>query len=117
MTESIDKDKKKKPNFKRQGSHKKKTKKSWRTPRGMNSKQRKGKKETPSIPKIGYRQPKDIRGLHPSGYRDKLIHNTKELEELDPEKDAVRISSSVGKRKRNKIIEKAEEKDLKILNK
>lgn len=117
MAEQIDKEKKKKPTFKPQGTHHKRVKNSWRKPRGIDSKQRKGKKETPKTPKIGYRQPKKIRGLHPSGYTDNLIYNTKELKELNPEKDAVRIAATVGKKKRKKIIEKAEEKNLKIINK
>lgn len=117
MPESIDKDKRKKPKFQRQGTHRKKIKNSWRRPRGIDSKQRAEKKECPSIPKIGYRQPKEIRGLHPSGYTDNLIHNTKELEDLDSGEDAVRIASKVGKKKRQNIIEEAEEKNFKILNK
>lgn len=109
--------KKKKPNFKRQRTRYKKIKENWRKPRGMNSKQKKGKKETPKMPTVGYRQPREIRGLHPSGYEDKLIHNPKQIEELDSEKHAVRIAGSVGRRKREKIIEKAEKENFKIINK
>lgn len=109
-------EKREKPNFRTQGASHRKIKRGWRRPKGMNSKQRKGKRETPKRPKIGYRQPKKVRGLHPSGYTDNLIHNTKELEKLDPEKDAVRIASKVSRRKREKIIEKAKSKEMKILN-
>lgn len=109
--------KRKKPSFKRQGTQYGKIKDNWRKPRGRNSKQQKGWRGTPKKPNIGYRQPKEIRGLHPSGYKDILIHSPKEIEELNPEEDAVRIASSVGKKKRSQIIEKAEEKGLKILNK
>ncbi len=109
--------KRKKPKFKRQRTRYKKLKENWRRPRGMNSKQRKGKKETPKKPSIGYGQPREIRGLHPSGYEDKLIHNPNQIEKLNPEKHAIRIAGSVGKRKKEKIIEKAEDKNFKIINK
>ncbi len=117
MTESINQKKRKKPNFRSPGAnHKKIKKRGWRNPRGIDSKQRKGKRETPKRPNIGYRQPKKIRGLHPSGYTDNLVHNTNELEKLDKEKDAVRIASTVSKKKRETIIEKAKKQELKILN-
>ncbi len=120
MTEenkNVTRKKRKKPSFRRQRTRYTKLKDNWRKPRGTHSKQRKGKREAPKKPNIGYRQPKEIRGLPPTGYEDKLIHNPKELEELNPEKHAVRIAGNVGKRKREKIIEKAESKNLKIINK
>ncbi len=115
--EKVGTKKRKKPKFKRQRGKYKKLGGRWRSPRGMHSKHRKEKREAPAKPKIGYRNPKEIRGLHPSGYEEKLIYNPKEIEKLNKEKHAVRIAGNVGKRKREKIIEKAESKDLKILNK
>lgn len=71
---------------------------------------------TPRLVKIGYRGPKKYRGLHPSGYREVLVHNPEELESIDPEAQAARIAASVGKRKRMLISEAAEEKGIKLLN-
>jgi large subunit ribosomal protein L32e len=68
------------------------------------------------MPTVGYRTPKETRGLHPSGYQDVLVSNLKELEGLDPEKEAGRISSKVGDRKRELILQKAKELGVKILN-
>ena len=65
---------------------------------------------------MGYRTPKKVRGYHPSGYIEKLIHNPKELDNINPKTDAIRIAHTVGKRKRMEIIRKAKEKGIKILN-
>ena len=70
------------------------------------------KKSWPAIVKIGYRGPKAVRGLHPSGYNDILIHNINGLKNLDPSNDAIRLSS-----KRLLIINEADKLGFKILNK
>ncbi|ADP77668.1 LSU ribosomal protein L32E [Methanothermus fervidus DSM 2088] len=88
----------------------------WRRPRGKDSKMRRKEKGKPPMPNIGYRSPKETRGLHPSGYEEVLIHNPKELEDLDAEKQAARISAKVGKRKKALILEKAKELGIKVLN-
>lgn len=102
---------------KRQNTHKnKRIKKSWRKPRGRHSKQRLKLKSAPQMPEAGLRTSKDIRGKHPSGYEDVLVHRPEDLEELDPETDAARISSKVGEKKKEMIVEKAEELEIKVLN-
>ena len=68
------------------------------------------------MPEAGLRTPKEERGLHPSGFEDVLVHRPEDLESLDPEDEAARIGSTVGGRKREMILEKAEELDVKILN-
>jgi large subunit ribosomal protein L32e len=106
-----------KPNFYRQDYHKKKrTPKSWRRPRGGLSKQRKGLKSRGPKVAAGFRTPKSIRGLHPSGFEDVLVHNTDDLEDVDPETQAVRIASGVGGRKRATIEEAADEAGIRVLN-
>lgn len=88
----------------------------WRKPKGKDNKMRKQKSGMPAIVKIGYRGPKVVRGLHPSGYTDNIIHNLIELAELDPKTDAARIAHTVGKRKRMEIIAKANQLGIKVLN-
>lgn len=106
-----------KKKFKRQGSSDyKRVGDKWRKPRGGDSKMRLEKKSKPPLVKIGYRKPKSERGIHPSGYREVLVHNSSDVEDVDPEEQAIRIASSVGRRKREKIIETVKEKDIKILN-
>ncbi len=89
----------------------------WRRPRGKTSKMRRYEAGKPDMPAIGYRTPRAIRNLHPSGYNDVLVHNMKELEALNPETEAARISASIGKRKKLMMLDKASELGIKVLNK
>jgi len=111
--------KKKKPHWHRQLSHhfKRIGKLGWRRPRGKDSKQKRKIASRGHRVEIGYRQDKRIRGLHPSGFREALVYNVHMLAGLDNKTTAVRIGSSVGKRKRTDIVKKAGEMKLKMLNK
>lgn len=103
--------------FDRQNSHKfGRVPSSWRKARGKHSNVRLEKKYAKNKPKVGYRTPKEVRGLHPSGYEDILVHRPADLDELDSETQAARIGSSVGGRKREQILEKADEHDITVLN-
>ncbi|MDD5172098.1 MAG: eL32 family ribosomal protein [Candidatus ainarchaeum sp.] len=86
----------------------------WRKPRGTHNKKRIGFQWTGASPKVGYKNPESIRGLHSSGKREVLVNNTKELEGL---KDVlVRIAGGVGAKKRKVIAEKAKALNLRLLN-
>jgi large subunit ribosomal protein L32e len=89
---------------------------SWRKPKGNDNKMRLQLKGYPPIVKIGYRNPREIRGLHPSGLEPVIVDNEKAIETLDPTKHLVIISATTGLRKRQKLIEVAEKKGLKIAN-
>jgi large subunit ribosomal protein L32e len=89
----------------------------WRRPRGKTSKMRRYESGKPAMPAVGYGSPKETRGLHPSGFKDVLVCNMVDLEKLDPETEAGRISSTIGKRKKEMILDKASELGIKILNK
>ncbi len=67
-------------------------------------------------PKIGYRSKKEIRDIHPSGYKEIRVENVKDLEKVNVKENAIRIGSTVGKRKRNEIIKNANKKGIWILN-
>jgi large subunit ribosomal protein L32e len=88
----------------------------WRKPKGVDNHQRLSVKGWPHLVKIGYRVPKEVRYLHPSGYRDILVHNLKELEALSPDTDAARIAAGVGRRKRIEIALRARELGIRVLN-
>ncbi len=89
----------------------------WRRPRGKTSKMRRYEAGKPAMPSIGYGSPKIERGLHPSGFKDVLVKNMSELENLDPATEAGRISATIGKRKKEVMLSKASELGIKILNK
>ncbi|APX96318.1 50S ribosomal protein L32e [Natronorubrum daqingense] len=106
-----------KPQFNRQDYHmKKRTPESWRRPRGQLSKQRKGVKGKGPTVEAGFRTPTAVRGKHPSGFDEVYVENLDDLEGVDGDREAVRISSSVGGRKRERIEEEAEEQDVRVLN-
>lgn len=88
----------------------------WRKPKGKDNKMRLQVSGVPSIVKVGYRGPKISRGLHPSGYVDRLVWNVNEIEKLNPKSEAARISHTVGKLKKKQILSKAFELGIKVLN-
>jgi len=107
----------KKPKFLRQGSkYLVRIKKKWRKPRGRDSKLRQKEKSKGAWVNIGYRSPKKLRGLHPSGFKEMLIQNLNDVQKIDSKKQAGRIAHTIGKRKRQLILEKAKEMNIKILN-
>jgi len=89
---------------------------SWRRPRGLQSKQRMQKKAKGAHPTPGYGSPIAVRGLHPSGFEDILVHNPMEIEGLDASKQAIRIAGAVGMKKREQMQARATELGLRILN-
>ncbi len=88
----------------------------WRKPKGNDNKSRLQLKGYPPIVKVGYRTPKEVRGLHPSGLEPVIVHNVKELEKVDKNKHIVYIASSVGKRKRLEILKRAQELGIRVAN-
>jgi large subunit ribosomal protein L32e len=109
--------KKKKPDFVRSESWRyAKLKENWRRPRGLDHKMRRKIKGWPPTVSVGYKGPKGARGLHPSGYKEVLVHNAKEISNIDPKTEAARIAHTVGKKKRVQIIAAAKKKKVFILN-
>lgn len=107
----------KKPKFLRREHHRRKRlKEVWRRPRGSGSRQRLKKSYVLPMPEVGYRKPKAVRGLHPSGLIEFVVENPEALANLDPKKHILKISSRVGKKKKMEIVKRAVELGFKIAN-
>ena len=105
------------PRFVRQESWRyKRVAKSWRKPKGVDSKMRLSVKGWPRAVSVGYGGPRSVKGLHPSGLRDILVHSVAELEKLNPATDAARIGANLGGRKRAQLSLRAKELSIRILN-
>ena len=107
-----------KPSFRRSEwfRYKRLSRSGWRRPKGMDNSQRKNLKYRGSKVRIGFGKVSEARGLHPSGFKEVLVHNTLDLEEINPASEAARIGSTVGGRKREQIHLKADELGIRILN-
>jgi large subunit ribosomal protein L32e len=107
----------KRPRFRRQESWRYvRIKESWRRPRGIDSKMRIKKKGWPPSPGVGFRSPRAVRGLHPSGYEEVLVYNVGDLAAVNPETQAIRIAGKVGARKRAMILTEASKRGIRVLN-
>jgi Ribosomal protein L32E len=88
----------------------------WRKPKGIHSKMKRRLKRRAPMVDIGFRGPASVRGLHPSGFEEVLVHNVDGLENIDPKVQAVRIGGTVGTKKRIAIEDRAAELGIRVLN-
>ncbi|MFX0046980.1 MAG: 50S ribosomal protein L32e [Candidatus Hermodarchaeota archaeon] len=108
---------KKRPSFRRVESWRyKRVKNSWRKARGIDSQTRMKTKTGVKSPSVGYRGPKKVRGLHPSGYEEVRVHNINELKVLNNKKHAIKVSTKLGVKKRISVIDYAQSRGFKVLN-
>ncbi len=110
--------KKKQPAFRRQEwfRYRRLSKTGWRKPKGLQSSQRVNKKYRSPMARVGYRKIASVRGLHPSGFEEVMVHKPTDLDGIDPERQAVRIGARVGNRKRAQIHDRADDLGLRVLN-
>ena len=107
--------KSKKPEFNRHDSHKKKRLgTSWRKPRGIHNKLGAQVSAKGKLVRPGFGSPRAVKGFHPSGFREILVRNMADLQKA--EGYAVRMASTLGRKKRTEVEAKAAEMNLKILN-
>ncbi len=106
----------KKPEFKKQDSHKHdRLSDSWRQPKGGDSKLRKKRRGKRKMPSMGYSSPRKVSGLNKLGFEEVLTKNIKLLSSIDPKKQVVLVGR-VGKKKKIEIIKKCEEMKLTVAN-
>ncbi|MDP3734328.1 MAG: 50S ribosomal protein L32e [Nanoarchaeota archaeon] len=106
-----------KPNFVVKESHYVAgVKKRWRFPRGRHSKVRQEHNGRPALVTPGYGSPRAVRGLHPSGLEEVLVHNSMELLSLNPLHQGAVLSSGLGDRKKLSLLTLAHEKKIPVLN-
>lgn len=89
---------------------------SWRRPRGVTNKMRLKRRYRPRKVRIGFGKPAAVRGLHPSGFVERMIYNINDLQGMDPKKEAARIGGTVGTKKRQTIVTQADEMGIRVLN-
>ena len=106
----------KKPKFIRQDSVLKGLSNKWHKPKGLQSKLRLNKAGHRKKPSQGYRSPRKVRFLDSSGLKPKLIHNLKELENLDPKTESAIIFSKIGLRKKTELLNKSKELKIPLIN-
>lgn len=87
----------------------------WRKPRGIDIY---FNREDGLVPGTGYQVAREIRFVHPSGYRERLVNNMNELLSLEKKKQSVaaRLSHAIGKKKRAELLKKADELKIVVLN-
>jgi len=88
----------------------------WRKPKGVDNKIRRQDKGWPPLVRIGYRGPAEARGLHPSGHHEIIVYRPKDLDSLVPGTDVARIGGTVGAKKREGILQRANELGVRVLN-
>ena len=109
--------KKKRPSFRRVESWRHvRVKDPWRKARGIDSQTRMKTRSGVRSPGKGYRAPKKVRGIHPSGYEEVRVETIKDIENLNNKKHALKISSNLGAKKRMTLIDYSKRRGFKILN-
>ncbi|MDO8646977.1 MAG: eL32 family ribosomal protein [Candidatus Diapherotrites archaeon] len=85
----------------------------WRKPRGIDTKR---KKENGASPRPGYGSLAETKSIHPSGFKEVLVANPKQLAGVQKENTAVRILGTVGQKKRREIVKQANNLGIHVLN-
>jgi large subunit ribosomal protein L32e len=70
----------------------------------------------PPLVKIGFRGPRASRGLHPSGLMERLVRSLRELEAVEPTREAARFAHSLGRRMRATLLARARLRGVRVLN-
>ena len=96
----------------------KRTKDSWRKPRGVDCFQRRRFRGNLINPKIGFQQAKKTRHMLPSGFRKLLIRSPKDIELLlmNNRTYCGEIAQNICAKKRQTIVQRAKELNVRLTN-
>eukprot|EP01027_Heterolobosea_sp_BB2_P022160 GEZU01032607.1.p1 GENE.GEZU01032607.1~~GEZU01032607.1.p1 ORF type:complete len:150 (+),score=75.54 GEZU01032607.1:51-452(+) len=96
----------------------KRVKPNWRKPKGIDNPVRRRFKGARPMPKIGYGSDKKTKYMDPKGFYRFRVSNVKELELLmmHNKRFAAVIAGSVGAKKRQEIIQRADQLDIRVVN-
>merc|ERR1712164_217713 len=91
---------------------------SWRRPKGIDSRVRRKFKGKTLMPNIGYGSNKKTRHMLPDGFKKFVINNVSDLELLMMYNRtyAAEVASSVSRKTREAILERAKVLDIKVTN-
>merc|ERR1711977_183068 len=91
---------------------------SWRRPKGIDSRVRRKFKGKVLMPNIGYGSNKKTRHMLPDGFKKFVINNVSDLELLMMYNRtyAAEVASSVSRKTREAILERAKVLDIKVTN-
>ena len=94
----------------------KRVKPRWRRPRGIDNKMRTNEKGWPRSADIGWGGPSIVKVLHSSGLKEVIVFNAEDIKTLNVKEQVARIGRTVGKKKRELILEEANKLGIKVLN-
>nr|AGH70176.1 60S ribosomal protein L32 [Placozoa sp. H4] len=95
-----------------------KVKPSWRKPKGIDNRVRRRFKGQYLMPNIGYGSNAKTRNQMPDGFKKFVVHSVEELEVLlmANRSYAAEIAHNVSSRKRQRIVQRADELSIKVTN-
>ena len=93
-------------------------KRSWRKPRGIDSRVRRKFRGNRIMPEVGYRTAKDTRFTLPNGFRKFLVSNEKDLEVLlmHNRTYCAELARNLSAKTRKELLQRANELNLKVTN-
>lgn len=93
-------------------------KRSWRKPRGIDSRVRRKFRGNRIMPEVGYRTAKDTRFVLPNGFRKFVVTNEKDLEVLlmHNRTYCAELARNLSAKTRKQLLQRANELNLKVTN-
>lgn len=106
------------PTFRRQQwyEYKRLADSGWRKPTGVDSAMRRHFGYEQSVVRVGFRGPAEVRGLHASGFQEVRVETLRDLEAIDPKRQAARLSATLGARRLKVLYAEADKRGVRVLN-